>query len=119
MIGTHEPAPVQAAEQRGMATPVSLMLIAAAAFALPLIVGRVLLAAIVAEIGFGVAVGPWLGRVASGGGLRGFLADLGLDLDLVTIGRRGGAITPVTVGVIAPPAVFRMLAAPLPASSRV
>jgi len=68
------------AAQHGIATPVSLILIATAAFAIPLLAGRVKLPAIVLEILFGVLVGPVLGIIDSGEELLGFLAEFGLFL---------------------------------------
>lgn len=68
------------AGQHGIATPESLILIAAAAFAIPLLAGRVGVPAIVLEILFGVLVGPVLGVIQPGGELLGFLAELGLFL---------------------------------------
>jgi Kef-type K+ transport system membrane component KefB len=66
--------------QHGIATPVSLILIAAAAFVLPLIAGRISVPAIVLEILFGVLVGPVLGLIEPGEELLGFLAEFGLFL---------------------------------------
>ena len=66
--------------QHGIATPVSLILIAAAAFVLPLIAGRIGVPAIVLEILFGVLVGPVLGLIEPGEELLGFLAEFGLFL---------------------------------------
>ena len=64
----------------GVATPLSLILIATAAFVLPLLAGRLRLPAIVLEIMFGVVVGPVLGAIDPGEPLLGFLAELGLFL---------------------------------------
>ena len=64
----------------GIATPVSLILIASAAFLIPLVAGRIRIPAIVLEILFGVAVGPVLGIIQPGEELLGFLAELGLFL---------------------------------------
>ena len=80
MIGALDPIVAQAGGQHGIATPVSLILIAAAAFAIPLAADRVRLPAIVLEILFGVAVGPWLGFIEPGEELLGFLAEFGLFL---------------------------------------
>jgi Kef-type K+ transport system membrane component KefB len=64
----------------GIATPVSLILIASAAFLIPLLAGRIGIPAIVLEILFGVAVGPVLGIIEPGEELLGFLSELGLFL---------------------------------------
>lgn len=64
----------------GAATPVSLILIASAAFLIPLVAGRIKTPAIVLEILFGVVVGPALGIIEPGEDLLGFLAELGLFL---------------------------------------
>ena len=66
--------------QHGIATPVSLILIASAAFVLPLLAGRLRIPAIVLEILFGVAVGPVLMIIEPGEELLGFLAEFGLFL---------------------------------------
>ena len=80
MIGAFDPIVAQVGGQHGIATPVSLILIAAAAFAIPLAADRVRLPAIVLEILFGFAVGPWLGFIEPGEELLGFLAEFGLFL---------------------------------------
>lgn len=64
----------------GIATPVSLILIASAAFLIPLLAGRIRIPAIVLEIVFGIAVGPVLGIIEPGEELLGFLAEFGLFL---------------------------------------
>ena len=64
----------------GIATPVSLILIAAAAFLIPLLAGRIKTPAIVLEIVFGVLVGPVLGIIEPGEELLGFLSEFGLFL---------------------------------------
>jgi Kef-type K+ transport system membrane component KefB len=64
----------------GIATPVSLILIAAAAFLIPLLAGRIKTPAIVLEIIFGVLVGPVLGIIEPGEELLGFLSEFGLFL---------------------------------------
>ncbi len=64
----------------GIATPVSLILIASAAFLIPLVAGRFRVPAVVLEILFGVAVGPVLGLIEPGEELLGFLAEFGLFL---------------------------------------
>lgn len=64
----------------GIATPVSLILIASAAFLIPLLAGRIRIPAIVLEIVFGVVVGPVLGLIEPGEELLGFLAEFGLFL---------------------------------------
>ncbi|MCB2223274.1 MAG: cation:proton antiporter [Actinobacteria bacterium] len=88
------------ASQHGIATPVSLILIATAAFAIPLVANRVRLPAIVLEILFGVLVGPVLGVIEPGEDLLGFLAEFGLfllmflagfEIDFARIERQGRA----------------------------
>ena len=64
----------------GIATPASVIAIAAAAFFLPLIAGRLRVPAIVLEILFGVVVGPLAGLIQPGEPLLGFLAEFGLFL---------------------------------------
>jgi Kef-type K+ transport system membrane component KefB len=64
----------------GVATPLSLILIAAGAFFIPLLAGRIRLPAVVAEILFGVIAGPVLGIIEPGEELITFLAELGLFL---------------------------------------
>lgn len=64
----------------GIATPVSLILIASAAFLIPLLGGRIKIPAIVLEIAFGIAAGPILGLIEPGEELLGFLAEFGLFL---------------------------------------
>jgi Kef-type K+ transport system membrane component KefB len=68
------------ASPHGIATPVSLIAIAAAAFLIPLLAGRIRIPAIVLEIGFGVVVGPVFGLIEAGEPLLGFLAEFGLFL---------------------------------------
>jgi Kef-type K+ transport system membrane component KefB len=89
---------VETGTQHGIATPVSLILIAAAAFAIPLVAGRVRLPAIVLEILFGILVGPVLGVIEPGEELLGFLAEFGLfllmflagfEIDYVRLERQG------------------------------
>jgi len=75
------PLVLAATEEAGrheIATPVSLILIATAAFIIPLISGRLHIPAIVLEILFGVLVGPVLGVIQPGEDLLGFLAEFGL-----------------------------------------
>jgi Kef-type K+ transport system membrane component KefB len=92
------PPPLAATE--GIATPVSLIVIAAAAFLIPLVSGRLRVPAIVLEILFGVVVGPVFGFVEPGGELLGFLAELGLfmlmflagfEIDFTRLERQGPA----------------------------
>jgi Kef-type K+ transport system membrane component KefB len=64
----------------GVATPLSLILIAAGAFVIPLLARRIRLPAVVAEILFGVVAGPILGVIEPGEELITFLAELGLFL---------------------------------------
>jgi len=64
----------------GIATPVSLILIASAAFLIPVLGGRIKIPAIVLEIFFGILVGPVLGIIEPGEELLGFLAEFGLFL---------------------------------------
>jgi Kef-type K+ transport system membrane component KefB len=84
----------------GIATPVSLIAIAAAAFLIPLIAGRIRVPAIVLEIGFGVVVGPVFGIIEAGEPLLGFLAEFGLfllmflagfEIDFTRLERQGPA----------------------------
>ncbi len=70
----------------GIATPVSLILIAAAAFLIPLLAGRIKTPAVVLEILFGVAVGPVLGIIEPGEELLGFLSEFGLFLVMFLAG---------------------------------
>ena len=70
----------------GIATPVSLILIAAAAFLIPLMAGRIKTPAVVLEILFGVAVGPVLGIIEPGEELLGFLSEFGLFLVMFLAG---------------------------------
>ena len=74
--------------------------IAAAAFVIPLIAGRLRLPAIVVELVFGVVVGPVLGIIEPGGELLEFLAELGLlllmflagfEIDFTKLERQGPA----------------------------
>ena len=64
----------------GIATPVSLIAIAAAAFLIPLVAGRIKVPAIVLEIMFGIVVGPVFGIIDAGEPLLDFLAEFGLFL---------------------------------------
>ncbi len=64
----------------GVATPLSLILIAGAAFLIPIVAGRLRLPAVVAEILFGILVGPVFGIIESGEELLTFLAEFGLFL---------------------------------------
>ncbi len=89
--------------QHGIATPVSLILIASAAFLIPLVSSKIRLPAIVLEILFGVLVGPVLGIIEPGEELLGFLAEFGLfllmflagmELDFTRLERQG----PVQLG---------------------
>ena len=64
----------------GVATPLSLILISAGAFVIPLLARRLRLPAVVAEILFGVLLGPVFGIVEVGEELITFLAELGLFL---------------------------------------
>ena len=64
----------------GVATPLSLILIAAGAFVIPLLAKRIRLPAVVAEILFGILVGPTFGIIDVGEELITFLAELGLFL---------------------------------------
>ena len=70
----------------GVATPLSLILISAGAFAIPLVAKRLRLTAVVAEILFGVLMGPVLGVIDVGEELIVFLAELGLFLLLFLAG---------------------------------
>ena len=70
----------------GIATPVSLILIAAAAFLIPLLAGRFKTPAVVLEILFGIMVGPVLGIIEPGEELLGFLAEFGLFLVMFLAG---------------------------------
>ncbi|MDX1689496.1 MAG: cation:proton antiporter [Acidimicrobiia bacterium] len=88
------------AGQHGIATPVSLILIAGAAFLLPLLAGRLRVPAIVLEILFGIAVGPVLQVIEPGEELLGFLAEFGLfllmflagfEIDFTRLERQGPA----------------------------
>ncbi len=150
MIETIDPVLARDGGRHGIAIPVSLILIAAAASAIPLVVGRVGLPAIVLEILLGVVVGPRLGFSEAGEGLLVFLAELGpflmvrrfslreslaagvilatrlsvvialaglvLDLELITGGKRAGAIMLVAVSAVVSSVALRMLAKPLPSS---
>ncbi len=84
----------------GIATPVSVIAIAAAAFFIPLVAGRLRLPAIVLEILFGVLVGPVFGWIQPGEPLLGFLAEFGLfllmflagfEIDVTRLERQGPA----------------------------
>jgi Kef-type K+ transport system membrane component KefB len=68
----------EAAEEEG--TPLSLVLIALGAFAIPLLSRRIGLPAVVLEIGFGVIIGPEILDVVRDASLLEFLSDLGLLL---------------------------------------
>jgi Kef-type K+ transport system membrane component KefB len=70
--------PVGGSGGHGIVTPVSLIAIAAAAFLIPLLAGRLRIPAIVLEILFGVLVGPVFGVIESGEPLLEFLAEFGL-----------------------------------------
>ncbi len=81
-----------------IATPVPLILIAMAAFVIPLLAGRIGIPAIVLEILFGVLIGPVFGVIEPGGELLGFLAELGLfmlmflagfEIDFTRLERQG------------------------------
>ena len=72
--------PMLAVDQHGIVTPESVILIAAAAFLIPLIADRIRSPAVVLEIGFGVLVGPVLGVITPGEELLGFLSEFGLFL---------------------------------------
>jgi Kef-type K+ transport system membrane component KefB len=91
----------------GIATPVSVIAIAAAAFFIPLIAGRLRLPAIVLEILFGVVVGPIFGWIEPGEPLLGFLAEFGLfllmflagfEIDFTRLERQGP--TQIVTGVV-------------------
>jgi Kef-type K+ transport system membrane component KefB len=73
-------AAAESAVDHSIATPLPLILIAAAAFLIPLVSYRILVPAIVLEILFGVLVGPVLGVIDPGDELLGFLAEFGLFL---------------------------------------
>jgi Kef-type K+ transport system membrane component KefB len=84
----------------GIATPVSLIAIAAAAFLIPLVAGRIRVPAIVLEIMFGIIVGPVFGVIEAGEPLLGFLAEFGLfllmflagfEIDFTRLERQGPA----------------------------
>jgi Kef-type K+ transport system membrane component KefB len=70
----------------GIATPVSLILIATAAFLIPLFAGRIKTPAVVLEILFGILVGPVLGIIEPGEELLGFLSEFGLFLVMFLAG---------------------------------
>ncbi|MDH3425132.1 MAG: cation:proton antiporter [Acidimicrobiia bacterium] len=70
----------QAGDSHGIATPLSLILISAAAFVIPLVSRRLGLPAVVLEILTGVIVGPMLGIIEPGEELLSFLAEFGLFL---------------------------------------
>lgn len=70
----------------GIATPVSLIAIAAAAFLIPLVAGRIRIPAIVLEITFGILVGPVFGVIGAGEPLLDFLAEFGLFLLMFLVG---------------------------------
>lgn len=84
----------------GIATPISLIAIAAAAFLIPLIAGRIKVPAIVLEIMFGIVVGPVFGIIDAGEPLLDFLAEFGLfllmflagfEIDFTRVERQGPA----------------------------
>lgn len=88
------------ASPHGIATPVSLIAIAAAAFLIPLVAGRIKVPAIVLEIMFGIIVGPVFGVIEAGEPLLGFLAEFGLfllmflagfEIDFTRLERQGPA----------------------------
>jgi Kef-type K+ transport system membrane component KefB len=96
--------------EHGIATPGSLIAIAAAAFLIPLVSGRIRIPAVVLEIGFGVVVGPWLGLIVAGEPLLGFLAEFGLfllmflagfEIDFDRMERQGRSATLLGVGLFA------------------
>jgi len=64
----------------GIATPVSVIAIAGAAFLIPLLAGRLRVPAIVLELLFGLLAGPVTGLIEPGEPLLGFLAEFGLFL---------------------------------------
>lgn len=70
----------QADGAHGIATPLSLILIASAAFVIPLVSRRLRLPAVVLEILAGVVLGPVLGIIEPGEELLSFLAEFGLFL---------------------------------------
>lgn len=70
----------QAGDSHGIATPLSLILISAAAFMIPLVSRRLRVPAVVLEILTGVVVGPILGIIEPGEDLLEFLAEFGLFL---------------------------------------
>lgn len=91
---------VNGSTPHGIATPVSLIAIAAAAFLLPLIAGRIRVPAIVLEIVFGILVGPVFGIIEAGEPLLDFLAEFGLfllmflagfEIDFTRLERQGPA----------------------------
>ncbi|OFW67355.1 MAG: hypothetical protein A2Z12_06530 [Actinobacteria bacterium RBG_16_68_21] len=73
-------AQVAAGGSGGIATPATVIAIAAAAFVIPLVAGRLRMPAIVLEILFGIVAGPVSGLIAPGEPLLGFLAEFGLFL---------------------------------------
>lgn len=86
----------------GIVTPVSLIAIAAAAFIIPLIAGRIKVPAIVLEILFGLLVGPVFGVIEAGEPLLEFIAEFGLfllmflagfEIDFTRIERQGRMAT--------------------------
>ena len=94
--------PLSGAEGHGIATPGSLIAIAAAAFLLPLIAGKLRVPAVVFEILFGVLVGPVFGLIEVGEPLLAFIAEFGLfllmflagfEIDFGRIERQGKAAT--------------------------
>jgi len=94
--------PLSGAEGHGIATPGSLIAIAAAAFLLPLIAGKLRVPAVVFEILFGVLVGPVFGLIEVGEPLLDFIAEFGLfllmflagfEIDFGRIERQGKAAT--------------------------
>lgn len=92
----------------GISTPGSLIAIAAAAFLLPIVAGRLKIPAVVVEILFGVAVGPVFGLIGSGEPLLTFLAEFGLfllmflagfEIDFGRIERQGMKTTLLGLGL--------------------
>ncbi|HSM02268.1 MAG TPA: cation:proton antiporter [Acidimicrobiia bacterium] len=91
---------VNGSTPHGIATPISLIAIAAAAFLIPLVAGRIRVPAIVLEIVFGILVGPVFGVIEAGEPLLDFLAEFGLfllmflagfEIDFTRLERQGPA----------------------------
>jgi Kef-type K+ transport system membrane component KefB len=106
LLGTTLPA----GDGHGIATPGSLIAIAAAAFLIPLLAGRMHLPAVVLEIGFGVLVGPVFGLIVAGEPLLAFLAEFGLfllmflagfEIDFTRLERQGSAATALGLALFA------------------